>query len=158
MKTKLRGLLVCHRDDRFTTIMSVLDALSVGMTRARTCLEAEAEMCQTPAPHIVLTETVLPDGNWLDVLDLAAKATEKVNVIVVSPVADVDLYVEVMNYGAFDFVTDWFTIAELVHVLRNACDNALKLRKGKHPATEVPSQPAARRVSTRQPDLLGAGK
>ena len=65
----------------------------------------------------------------LDIVDLAARSREKVNVIVVSPFADVRLYIEVMDHGAYDFITDSFTVPELVHVLRSAISSALLARE-----------------------------
>ena len=76
MKPKIRGLLVHERNDRFLILKSALDALEVETTRAYTCRMAESLLCETPPPHLVFTDVVLPDGNWLDLLDLAAKAKD----------------------------------------------------------------------------------
>ena len=129
MKPNHRGLLIYEREDRFTTVQSVLEGLSVGSRCARTCREAGQWLSETPAPLLAVTDSVLGDGNWLDVVDLAARAREKVNVIVVSPFADVRLYIEVMDHGAFDFITDSFTVPEIVHVVRSAISNALLARE-----------------------------
>lgn len=129
MKPRVSALLVHGRDDRLGMLKFVLEGLSVETRRVQTCREAEARLCETPRPHLVLTDTILPDGNWLDVLDSAAKAKERVNVIVVSRVADIGLYLDVMGHGAFDFITDSFTVPELVHVFRCAMDNAVKSRE-----------------------------
>ena len=134
MKPNVRGLLVSDRDDRLVTIETVLDLLSVETTRVRNCVEAEACLCDTPAPHLVVADTVLSDGNWLDLMDNAAKVKEKVTLIVVSPFADVNLYIEVMNHGAFDFITESFTVPEVTHVLRSAIDSALRARIGRKPS------------------------
>jgi len=72
----------------------------------------------------------------LDILDLTAKSKEKINVIVVCPRADIRLYVDVMNHGAFDFITENFTVSEVVYIVRNAMDNA---RHGRTKPTLVPS-------------------
>jgi DNA-binding NtrC family response regulator len=129
VKSNHRGLLVYDRDDRFAMLQSVLDGLSVSTRCARTCREAGLLLSETPAPLLALTDSVLGDGNWLDVLDFAARCREKVNVIVVSPLADVRLYIEVMDHGAFDFITDSFTIPEIVHVVRSAISSALLARE-----------------------------
>lgn len=84
-----------------------------------------------PCPHLVLSDTVLPDGNWMDVLDVAAKAAEPVNVIIVSPMADTRLYLDTMDQGAFDFMTDSFTVPQIVHILKCAIDNVAR-RRGSH--------------------------
>lgn len=128
MKFKHGGLLIYEREDRFTTLRSTLEGLSVQTRCAKTCREADPLLLEAPAPLLVVTDSVLADGNWLDVLDLAARSREKISVIVVSPHADVRLYIEVMDHGAFDFITDSFTIPELVHVFRSAISNAILAR------------------------------
>lgn len=128
MRAGISALLVHDREDRLETVKLVLETIGVTALRARTWKEVEARLCETPSPHVVLTDTVLSDGNWLDVLDSAAKAPERVNVIVASRNADVSLYLDVMTQGAFDFVTDSFTVRELVRVLRCAIDNAVQCR------------------------------
>lgn len=129
MKSKHLGLLVYEREDRFTTLRSVLDGLGVETRRVRNILEADRLLLEEPGPLVVVTDSVLEDGNWLDIVDLAARSREKVSVIVVSPYADVRLYIEVMDHGAFDFITDSFTVPELVHVLRSAISSALLARE-----------------------------
>jgi DNA-binding NtrC family response regulator len=123
MKPKITALLIHHRNDRFYTLQLVLEALSIRVIRARSAKEAEEQLCEMPCPHLVLSDTVLPDGNWMDVLDVAAKAVEPVNVIIVSPMADTRLYLDTMDHGAFDFMTDSFTIPQIVHILKCAIDN-----------------------------------
>ena len=129
MKSKFSVLLVNHRNDRFGTMNLILEALSIKTGRVGSLKEAESRLCEMPCPHLVLTDAVLPDGNWMDVLDIAAKAAEPVNVIVVSPVADIKLYLDAMNHGAFDFMTDSFTVPEIVHILKCALDNVARRRK-----------------------------
>ncbi|HET7841031.1 MAG TPA: hypothetical protein VFM21_05470 [Terriglobia bacterium] len=129
MKPMHEGILIYERDDRFALLQSVLDGLSVGTRRARTCRQAGTLFAETPAPLLAVTDSVLGDGNWLDVLDLAARSREKVNVVVVSPFADVGLYIDVMDHGAFDFITDSFTVPEIVHVVRTAISSALLARE-----------------------------
>ncbi len=124
-----RALLVHDCDERFLTLRSVLDGLAVDVRRVRRCHEAEKELGQTPPPHLLLTDTVLPDGDWMDVLDLAAQAHQSVSVVVVSPAADVPLYLDVMEQGAFDFITDSVSVLEAVHVIRSAAEHALEFRQ-----------------------------
>jgi len=128
MKPKITALLIHHRNDRFYTLQMVLEALSIRVIRARSAKEAEEQLCGMPCPHLVLSDTVLPDGNWMDVLDVAAKAVEPVNVIIVSPVMDTRLYLDTMDHGAFDFMTDSFTVPQIVHILNCAIDNVARRR------------------------------
>jgi DNA-binding NtrC family response regulator len=136
LKPKVTALLIHHRNERFYTLQLVLEALSIRLVRARSAKEAETQLCEIPCPHLVLSDTVLPDGNWMDVLDLAAKAVEPVNVIIVSPTADTRLYLDTMDQGAFDFMTDSFTVPQIVHILKCAIDNVSRRRDSRlHAAT-----------------------
>lgn len=129
MKTKFSALLIHHHNERFAALRPVLEALSIKSVRAQNCKETEARLCEMPCPHLILTDTVLSDGNWMDVLDLAAKAVEPVNVILVSNVANINLYLDAMDQGAFDFMTDSFTVPETVHILKCALDNVTDRRR-----------------------------
>lgn len=128
MRRKFSVLLVHHRNDRFGMLNQILEALSAKVIRARSAQEAEQQLCEMPCPHLVMTDSVLPDGNWMDVLDVAAKAAEPVNVIVISPAADIRLYLDTMDHGAFDFMTDSFTVPEIVHIVKCALDNVVRRR------------------------------
>ncbi len=129
MKSNFSVLLVNHRNDRFGTMNLILEALSIKTARVGSLKEVESRLCGMPCPHLVLTDAVLPDGNWMDVLDVAAKAAEPVNVIVVSPAADIKLYLDAIEHGAFDFMTDSFTVSEIVHILKCALDNVARRRQ-----------------------------
>lgn len=128
MKSKIRCLVVSKASDRYATLENVLGALPLKILRAGSCREADLLLCESTPPHLVFTEVVLDDGNWLDVLDFSRKPKQKVNVVVISPQANVRLYIDVMSHGAFDFVTESFTVPELVHILRTAIDNACEAR------------------------------
>lgn len=138
MKPKITALLVHHRNDRFYTLQLVLEALSIKVIRARSAKEAEEQLCEMPCPHLVLSDTVLPDGNWMDILDVAAKSVEPVNVIIISPKADTGLNLDTLDHGAFDFMTDSFTVPQIVHILKCAIDNVSRRRNSRlHVATVV---------------------
>jgi DNA-binding NtrC family response regulator len=136
MKPKITALLVHHRNDRFHTLQLVLEALSIKVIRARSAMEVEEQLCEMPCPQLVLSDTVLPDGNWMDILDVAAKALEPVNVIIVSPKADTGLNLDSLDHGAYDFMTDAYTVPQVVHILKCAIDNVARRRSSRpHAAT-----------------------
>lgn len=129
MMPKISALLVHHRNDRFYTLQLVLEALSIKVIRAQSAQEVEKRLCEMPCPHLVLSDTVLPDGNWMDVLDVAAKAVEPVNVIIVSAFEETRLHLDALDHGAFDFMTDSFTATQIVHILKCATDNVVERRR-----------------------------
>jgi len=64
------------------------------------------------------------------VLSLAAKASEAVNVIVVARVADMRVYIDTIQRGAYDFITPPFVASDLTHVVRCAVENVRGRRHG----------------------------
>src|SRR5947199_1988826 len=82
MEDKICALLVHDgRGDQLSSLKQNLDDI-VGV--AKTCGEAAHYLQKPNPPHLVFTDTAMPDGTWQDVLKLAAKAPKPVNVIVVA--------------------------------------------------------------------------
>jgi DNA-binding NtrC family response regulator len=141
---EVSSLIVSRREGNGARLRPVLETLGSAVFEARNCGEAGRLLSNEPSLHLVLTDCRLPDGNWMDVLDLAARTKEKVHVVVISPAADIRLYVEVMNQGAYDFITENFTVSEVVHVIRLALDSA---RQGRtKPLAQRPSLARFKRI------------
>lgn len=128
MRSKIRCAIVSSRKEPFTPLEDVLAALPIKTLHAQNIAKTEKLLRGPSPPHLVWTDAFLSDGNWLDVLNIAQQINEKVNVVVLSPHADMRLYLDVMNHGAFDFVTESFTVPELVHVLRAAITDTYRRR------------------------------
>src|SRR5437667_11389238 len=102
MEDKICALLVHDgRGDHLSSFRQNLDQV-VGV--AKTCGEAAHYLQKPNPPHLVFTDTAMPDGTWQDVLKLAEKAPKPVNVIVVARDADLKLYLEARERGAFDLI------------------------------------------------------
>jgi len=106
-----------------------LENQSINVRCLRSLEEALPVLHGTKPPHLVFTDTTLPDGNWADVVNLAVEASKPVNVIVMARLVDVGLYLETMGRGAFDFIVLPLTRPELVHVVRCATDNVIRRRE-----------------------------
>ncbi len=139
MEDTLTALLIRDREDDFCeTVTRELETLAVSTIRLRNCEEVKSYMAAFPPPLLVLTDPFLADGDWLDVLDLAIGDRERANVIVLSPLGNLGLYVRVMGHGAFDFIADSFSAAELNRILRSALEEALRSRNAKgKPAGDI---------------------
>ena len=128
MKEQVAALLVHSAKEPLATLKGVLERQSVKTTRAQTCAEALELLELGPVPHLVFTDTVLPDGTWERVLTLAGNAAQFANVIVVSASVDIRLYIETVERGAWDFIAPPFAEAEVAHVVRCAVENVHKRR------------------------------
>jgi DNA-binding NtrC family response regulator len=128
MKEGVKALLVQSRSDPLGTLRSALEEQSIDLRIASNCAEAALVLWSHTPPHIVFTEVQLADGNWADVLTLAAKASAPVNVIVAARFVDVPFYVQAIERGAFDFIVPPLSEPELLHVVRVAVQNSLSRR------------------------------
>ena len=129
MKDHIRALIVKVRRDPVDALRLALEEQSIEVVTAKNCAEAVLALWSDCPPHIVFTETDLADGNWADVLTLAARACAPVNVIVVAPFADISFYVQAIERGAFDFIVPPLSDTELLHVTRVAAENAASRRR-----------------------------
>ena len=109
-------------------LRSALERQNVRILSAESCAQAKRMLGGlSPAP-LVFTETHLPDGLWTDVLAVAEKAAQPVNVIVVDRLVDTRFYVETIETGAFDFLVPPFNATDLAYVVRSAVENAAARR------------------------------
>ena len=69
---------------------------------------------------------------------LAGRASQPVNVIVVTRVMDTKLYLEALEGGAFDFIVPPFASLDLAHVVRCAADNVQARREAAQPVGHQP--------------------
>ncbi len=128
MKEKISALLVYDQAEPLSALKIALEERAMRTCRAQTCREALHWFRSKNLRHIIFTDTTLPDGTWADVLDLAANTPEPASVIVMATEIHLDLYAEVIQRGAFDFIAPPFVASDLVHLVRCAMGNALSRR------------------------------
>ena len=73
------------------------------------------------AYDLILTEAVLPDGKWLDILHFVRECPQAIQVIVTDPHADARFWAEALNLGAYDLLAQPFYEPEVRRILYNAC-------------------------------------
>lgn len=94
-------LLVGAVEDDYDCRSSIFGQLPWHTLRARDCQEALRVIHQDLA-RVVVSEHHLPDGDWRDVLGIAAARKDPPVVIVTSRLADECLWSEALNLGAYD--------------------------------------------------------
>ena len=128
-KEVVAAILVHKAGDAMALLKLALESQSIKI-RWLTTVQEVGPLLQGPnPPHLVFTEAKLPDGTWADVVKQALGARKPVKVIVVSRLADVSLYVDTMEGGAFDFIVPPLSPSELTHVVKCAVENVLSLRR-----------------------------
>ena len=128
MKERITALVVHQNSETLFSLKCALERQGMCIIQAESRAQAIRMLCgQSPAP-LVFTDTELPDGTWADILAVAEKAAQPVNVIVVARVVDTRFYVEAIETGAFDFLAPPFNAIDLAYVVRSAMDNVVARR------------------------------
>ena len=115
-----------HREDA-TILSRMLGSLSVPIEHVADLAQARARIQRRAVITVILTEANLPDGTWLDVLDLARRVTPGSEVIVTDAAADARFWAEALNLGAYDLIAQPFATAEVQRILSNACSRPLRV-------------------------------
>ena len=79
--------------------------------------------------EVVITDQKMPDGEGLTVLAAAHETDSTVSVIVLTAVASIELAVESMRQGAFDFLTKPFQPEVVRATVSRACERTRLLRE-----------------------------
>lgn len=128
MGEKIKAVMIYDQLEPSEALKRVLRRLGMEVRHIHTCQEASHLFKQPGSAELVFTDTTLPDGTWEDVLRLAQQSHDLLPVIVVSRVVDIDLYLEALESGAFDFVTPPFLTYELANVTGSAMYKKLASR------------------------------
>lgn len=127
MSESVHALLVHDQPEPFDSLRRTLTDLGIETLSVSTCRDAE-ELISQCKPHIILTEGVLRDGSWQNILTVAKTAKVPLNVIVVSGHPDTRFYISAMERGAFDFIAPPFEQEALAFVIRSAALDAQRRR------------------------------
>lgn len=90
-----------------------------------TNLEEAGNRLRQDSYGAILTEAALPDGDWMDVLNLTYEIGSFPAVIVTHRLADDRLWAEVLNLGAYDLLAQPFDTSEVQRILTHACTQAM---------------------------------
>ena len=108
-----------HQEDA-NRLSQMLSPLPMAFDHAPDLTHARAKL-QRDRYDVILTEADLPDGAWLDVLNLARQIAPDSEVIVTDPLADGRFWAEALNLGAYDLIAQPFYEPEVRRILSNAC-------------------------------------
>ena len=140
MQDMVKALLVHNQSETLATLRGVLERLGLNVVQAESYAQAKRWLGGLNPIPLVFTDAQLPDGNWADVVAMAGKAAQPVNVIVVARVVNTRFYVEVIEYGAFDFIAPPFNATDLAYVVRTAVDNVVARRTAPSKASPAPAE------------------
>ncbi|MGH9453514.1 MAG: response regulator [Terriglobia bacterium] len=119
MNTSYSALIVSAQDGVYLPLAECLQGDLVHTLRARTCREARS-LLQQCTPRVLFTDTSLPDGSWTDVLNLATGQSGNIPVILVSRFDDMELYLQAIERGAFDFMSLPLSPSDVAFIFQHA--------------------------------------
>jgi DNA-binding NtrC family response regulator len=125
MKSKIL-FVTGHREDA-RTVAEMLRALQLAVEHARTLKQARAKLLEKHY-DVVLSDSMLTDGTWLDVLNLTRDVSSQPQLIVTDPQADTRFWAEALNMGAYDLLAQPFAKSEVCRILHNACSRPAHVR------------------------------
>ncbi|HEY1184089.1 MAG TPA: response regulator [Bryobacteraceae bacterium] len=115
-----RILFISGRHDDARQLSRMLGSLPVALEHVENYQQARTLLQQCDY-DVLLTEAILPDAGWLDVLQLARELPGDPEVIVTDPHADARFWAEALNLGAYDLLSQPFYAPEVRRILYNAC-------------------------------------
>jgi DNA-binding NtrC family response regulator len=115
-----RILFVSGHPDDARRLSRMLQSLPLTVDHVETLQQAHAKLQQDDY-GVILTEAALPDGTWLDAIQLARQQPQELEVIVTDPQADARFWAEALNLGAYDLLAQPFYEPEVRRILYNAC-------------------------------------
>jgi len=118
-----QALLIHDQEQPLANLRLALEKQSVGTVRARSCAEALDILNRDNAPLVVFTDLTVSDGSWADALRLARQTKRPVDLVIVSQLVDVPLYIAAMESGAFDFMVPPFGDDDVAFVVKRATDD-----------------------------------
>jgi len=130
---------------RVLTVM--LTAAQHELTEAANLRAARDALAARPF-DVLMVDRKLPDGDGLSLLTASREADPTLPVIVMTAFATIELAVESMRLGAFDFVTKPFTPETVLASVRRAAEHSALVRENARLKDEV------RRLGTAQ-ELVG---
>jgi DNA-binding NtrC family response regulator len=116
-----RILFISGQAGEAETLSQMLDSLPVILDHVDTLERARTRLFERKY-DAVLTQSTLPDGNWLDVLHALRDSPYETQLIVTDPHADARFWSEALNLGAYDLLAQPFYEPEVRRILLNACE------------------------------------
>jgi DNA-binding NtrC family response regulator len=112
-------LFVSPHVENADRLSQILGSLPVNLEHVADLAHARYRLEAQPYP-VILTDVALPDGAWVDVLNLANEIQPPPHVIVTDRFADARLWVDAMSRGVFDLLAQPFYPSEVQRILSNA--------------------------------------
>ena len=119
-----RVMFISGRPKDARLLSRMLNPLPLALDHV-TSLQEARNLLKQNCYDVILTESAVDDGNWLDVLHLVRDGYHQSEVIVTDSAADSHFWAEALNLGAYDLLAQPFYEPEVRRILGNACSRNL---------------------------------
>ena len=100
-------------------VSTLVASAQIQIHSANTLGNAKARLQATKA-RVMLTDITFERGGWEDAMRMAARLPFRAALVLVSPFADQRLWIDALEYGAYDLILEPFHAEELSWILENA--------------------------------------
>lgn len=135
MKRNVFALVAHEHSEPCESLKPVLRRLGVDTFSVRSCAGARRLLEQTH-PHLILTDTQLPDGTWIDLVNIVEGAAIPTCVILVGSSKDREMFQASIHDGAFGFLSPPFD-DEAVSRLVNRAMALVRARRERYSRSAV---------------------
>jgi len=120
MPLKINVMLVMA-PERSLPLLAALESCGIDVLAVYDCREARRILEMQPSLQVVLTDTVLPDGDWQQVLTVVAQGSANIaEVVVCSRLGDYKLWMDVLEQGGYDVLVEPYDGEEIKRILEGA--------------------------------------
>ena len=128
--SRFRLLLIDDDQDLSDVLTEFLKSRDLDVTSCGTCKSALEELGKRGQDfHIVLSDLRLPDGDGLQLIEVAKQKNPDVLAALMTGYASLETALKAIQLGAYDYITKPFSLNEIEILVRNMCDK-IRLEEG----------------------------
>jgi two-component system nitrogen regulation response regulator GlnG len=136
MPLKTKAMLVMGQE-RHQPLLDALTSCGIEVVPVRDCNEARRMFEAQPPVQVVVTDAVLPDGDWRQVLEIVSHGRRKIEVVVCSRLGDPKLWLDVLEAGGYDALVEPFDHTEVLRIVEAAGARS-HMRPSPRPINQAP--------------------
>ena len=130
MKHNAFALVAHERPEPCESLKPVLRRFGVDTFSVHSCADAFRLLGQTH-PHLIFTDTQLPDGSWIDLVNIVEDAAIPTCVVLVGSAKDPEMIQAAPQNGAFGFISPPFDDESVSRLVTQAM-TLVRTRRQRH--------------------------
>jgi DNA-binding NtrC family response regulator len=140
MLPKIKVMLVMAQH-RHQPLLNALESCGIEVLPVYDCNQARRMFEAQPLVQVAVTDAVLHDGDWRQVLEIVAHGRRKIEVVVCSRLGDAKLWLDVLEEGGYDVLVEPFEHEEVWRIVEAAAARSYM----RSPTLAINQEPTAAR-------------